>query len=319
MIVNECKFFVNQGLNSVIPLPLTMKYKLFFIFPAAVLIVFFTVYGSTENNNSRAEKINYQAALRLIGHKLLLSAGDAKSRVMPVKELPGDAFQIRFENQLSLEPDSIFSIISKTTKLASLPDSYTTNILDCSSNEIVYSFVMSGIDSNIIVPCIGRTLPTGCYYISIDFSLSRPSKLTRVYILAGSIILLILLAYFIHFYFKGKTSSTIPQKEDDSAGNGAISIGEFLFYFDQRYLEINGVRIELTDKESKLLYIFASATNEIIDREQLQKEVWENEGVVVTRSLDVFISKLRKKLEKDPRVKLVNVHGKGYKLETLTT
>lgn len=315
MIVNECKFFVNQGLNSLIALPLIMKYKLFFIFPAAVLIVFFTVYGSTENSNSKSEKINYPAALRLIGHKLLLSSGDTKSRVMPVKELPGDVFQIRFENELSLEPGSIFNIISKTTKSSSLPDSYTTNILNCSGNEIVYSFVMSGIDSNIIVPCIGRTLPTGCYYINIDFSLSRQSK--SGYILAGSILLLILLAGFIYFYFKRKRSNAIPKKEDKYAGKGAISIGAFLFYSDQRYLEINGERIELTDKESKLLYIFASATNEIIDREQLQKEVWENEGVVVTRSLDVFISKLRKKLEKDPRVKLVNVHGKGYKLETV--
>ena len=55
--------------------------------------------------------------------------------------------------------------------------------------------------------------------------------------------------------------------------------------------------------------------NTIIYREQLQKDVWENEGVIVTRSLDVFISKLRKKLEKDPAIRIVNVHGKGYKLE----
>lgn len=133
--------------------------------------------------------------------------------------------------------------------------------------------------------------------------------------LAGNVQALILLACFIHFYFKRKRRGAIPEKDDNPAVKGAVPIGEFLFYFDQRYLEINGRRIELTDKESKLL----SATNEIIDREQLQKEVWENEGVVVTRSLDVFIFKLRKKLEKNQRVKFVNVHGKGYKLETLTT
>jgi DNA-binding response OmpR family regulator len=47
----------------------------------------------------------------------------------------------------------------------------------------------------------------------------------------------------------------------------------------------------------------------------LQKEIWEDEGIIVGRSLDVFISKLRKKLENDSAVKLVNIHGKGYKLE----
>lgn len=319
MNVKECKFFVNQALNSVLALTLNMKYKFLFICLAVAFIVFLTVYGSTENSNSRAEETNYQTALRLIGHKLLLSTGDTKSRVMPVKQLSDDDFQIHFENQLSLEPDSIFSIISKTTKLSSLPDAYTANVLDCSSNEIVYSFVMSGIDNNIIVPCIGRTLPKGCYYININFSLSQGSNSKRSYILSGCIILLMLLAYLIHFYFKRKKSNTIPEKEDSSTVKGTIHIGEFLFYFDQRYLEIYGERIELTDKESKLLYILASAPNEIIDREQLQKEVWENEGVIVTRSLDVFISKLRKKLEKDPNVKLVNVHGKGYKLEILTS
>jgi DNA-binding response OmpR family regulator len=76
-------------------------------------------------------------------------------------------------------------------------------------------------------------------------------------------------------------------------------------------------RIELTDKESKLLYIFALAPNEIIDREQLQKEVWENEGVIVTRSLDVFISKLRKKLDKGSGVNLSMLMVKGINLRYL--
>jgi DNA-binding response OmpR family regulator len=48
----------------------------------------------------------------------------------------------------------------------------------------------------------------------------------------------------------------------------------------------------------------------------LQK-VWEDEGVIVGRSLDMFISKLRKKLEINPTVRMVNIHGRGYKLETI--
>ncbi|RYG36157.1 MAG: winged helix family transcriptional regulator, partial [Chitinophagaceae bacterium] len=57
--------------------------------------------------------------------------------------------------------------------------------------------------------------------------------------------------------------------------------------------------------------------NETISRDTLQKEVWENEGVIVTRSLDVFVSKLRKKLEADENVKIINIHGKGYRLEVV--
>ena len=48
---------------------------------------------------------------------------------------------------------------------------------------------------------------------------------------------------------------------------------------------------------------------------RLQKEIWEDEGVIVGRSLDMFISKLRKKLEADPNIKIVVIRGKGYKLE----
>ena len=71
----------------------------------------------------------------------------------------------------------------------------------------------------------------------------------------------------------------------------------------------------LTTKESKILHILALQQNQIIDRDKLQKEVWENEGVIVGRSLDMFISKLRKKLEQDEQVKITNVHSRGYKLE----
>ena len=71
----------------------------------------------------------------------------------------------------------------------------------------------------------------------------------------------------------------------------------------------------MTSKENQVLHIFASNPNQIIDREQLQKQVWENEGVLVGRSLDVFISKLRKKLEIEPNVRIVNIHGKGYQLK----
>jgi len=68
-------------------------------------------------------------------------------------------------------------------------------------------------------------------------------------------------------------------------------------------------------KENKILLILAQSPNTVIERARLQKEIWEDEGVIVGRSLDMFISKLRKKLEIDPSIQLVNIHGKGYRLE----
>jgi DNA-binding response OmpR family regulator len=54
---------------------------------------------------------------------------------------------------------------------------------------------------------------------------------------------------------------------------------------------------------------------ELIPRETLMQEVWINEGVITGRSLDMFISKLRKKLSVDPELRITNIHGKGYRLE----
>ena len=294
-----------------------MTRRFLFILPATVLVVFLTVYGTTAET-SKPKESDYQAVLRLIGHRLLLSTGDAKSRVMPVKALANETFQIRFENHLSLEPDSIVSIITKTTKLATLPTAYNVSVLDCLSHEVVYSFVMAESARGNILPCLSRTLPTACYYINIDFSVSPGLRSKGIYLFGGVLSILLLSAYLIHFYTKKKRKAIIPETKETSIGKSRISIGEYLFHVDQRYLEISGERIELTEKESKLLLIFASTPNEIIDRERIQKEVWEKEGVIVTRSLDVFISKLRKKLEKDPGIKISNVHGKGYKLELFT-
>jgi DNA-binding response OmpR family regulator len=101
----------------------------------------------------------------------------------------------------------------------------------------------------------------------------------------------------------------------DTPDNGIIALGSTLFDVKNRKLMINGNTIDLTGTETRVLYIFASSPNEIIERSRLQKEVWEDEGVIVGRSLDMFISKLRKKMELDTNSKIVVVRGKGYKLE----
>jgi DNA-binding response OmpR family regulator len=97
---------------------------------------------------------------------------------------------------------------------------------------------------------------------------------------------------------------------------GRFTLGSMSFDTEARKLMINGKTIELTKTETRVLRIFALSPNEAIERSRLQKEIWEDEGVIVGRSLDMFISKLRKKLELDPNVKIVVIRGKGYKLET---
>ena len=94
-----------------------------------------------------------------------------------------------------------------------------------------------------------------------------------------------------------------------------FTLGSVQFDAKNRKFSINDTTIELTATESRVLLIFASSPNEIVERSRLQKEIWEDDGVIVGRSLDMFISKLRKKLEIDPNIKIVVIRGKGYRLE----
>jgi DNA-binding winged helix-turn-helix (wHTH) protein len=92
-------------------------------------------------------------------------------------------------------------------------------------------------------------------------------------------------------------------------------LGKFLFNAKAQRLLLGNEVITLTDKECKVLELLHKNFGELIPRETLMQEVWINEGVITGRSLDMFVSKLRKKLSSDPELRISNVHGKGYKLE----
>ncbi|MNG25921.1 Phosphate regulon transcriptional regulatory protein PhoB [compost metagenome] len=93
-----------------------------------------------------------------------------------------------------------------------------------------------------------------------------------------------------------------------------FTLGSVLFDAKNRKLITNEKKLDLTGTETRVLLIFALSPNETIERSRLQKEIWEDDGVIVGRSLDMFISKLRKKLECDPNIKIVVIRSKGYRL-----
>ncbi len=97
------------------------------------------------------------------------------------------------------------------------------------------------------------------------------------------------------------------------------ALGKFLFNVKGQHLLLENEVIPLTDKECKVLELLHKNFGELIPRETLMQEVWINEGVITGRSLDMFVSKLRKKLSSDPELRITNVHGKGYKLEITET
>jgi DNA-binding response OmpR family regulator len=71
---------------------------------------------------------------------------------------------------------------------------------------------------------------------------------------------------------------------------------------------------KLTTKESELLTLLCAHANDILQREYALKTIWIDDNYFNARSMDVYITKLRKLLKADPAVEIINIHGKGYKL-----
>ena len=94
-----------------------------------------------------------------------------------------------------------------------------------------------------------------------------------------------------------------------------FSIGKYTFDYHNQLLTIKGKSIKLTNKEARLLKIMVQHKNQVIERDVIMKTIWEDEGYFVARSMDVFISKLRKYLADDSTVRISNVHGVGYRLD----
>lgn len=91
-------------------------------------------------------------------------------------------------------------------------------------------------------------------------------------------------------------------------------IGEFIFDSQKQLLTIGDKVTKLTTKESELLTLLAINANNILERNFALKTIWVDDNYFNARSMDVYITKLRKLLKDDPNVGIINIHGKGYKL-----
>ena len=98
--------------------------------------------------------------------------------------------------------------------------------------------------------------------------------------------------------------------------NTMYNIGNFTFDTQKQLLTIGDKQTKLTTKESELLSLLCSHANEILQRDYALKNIWIDDNYFNARSMDVYITKLRKHLKADPSIEIINIHGKGYKLIT---
>ena len=93
-----------------------------------------------------------------------------------------------------------------------------------------------------------------------------------------------------------------------------INLGTFIFDLKKQTLQLNSKIEKLTHREAHLLYHLIQHKNQVLERSFILKKLWGDDDFFNARSMDVFITKLRKKLKKDPSIQILNVRGYGYKL-----
>lgn len=269
----------------------------------------FTIALSTEAQSISEKESRQLVQFRHIGHQLLLAVGDSSSRVMPVEKIATGTYQLSFENPFRFLPDSLANAAEQLIKNQLLTTPFTLTVTLAGSDKIVYGFTSDELLKGS-VPCIGRPMPLAAYVITIQTPVTSTTY-GNVYIilLSGLLVIVSVLAALQAYKIKRNNATTPPLNTPQG-----IAIGSYRFIPTKGILVHDSENIVLTTKEQTLLNIFLKQVNQVIDRNLLLKEGWEDEGVITGRSLDMYVSRLRKKLQKDACISIKNVHGKGYSL-----
>lgn len=93
-----------------------------------------------------------------------------------------------------------------------------------------------------------------------------------------------------------------------------FKLGRFLFDSKKQFLQDGDVTTKLTTKESELLKLLCNNVNKVLERNLALRTIWSDDNYFNARSMDVYITKLRKHLKPEPGIEIINVHGRGYKL-----
>ncbi len=104
------------------------------------------------------------------------------------------------------------------------------------------------------------------------------------------------------------------KKSEEISPLKVYSFGDFTLHYDEQILEGPNGKHKLTSKENELIRILAAEINTLVNRSHALKQIWGDDSYFNARSMDVYLSKIRKLLKDDPKVQIITVHGEGFKL-----
>ena len=279
---------------------------------------------TTETEQHRFSE-NVNLALRRTAHRLLAMAGNRKGAIPPVEETESGTWTVSLEQHFDY--DSLPNLLRESFALQHITGNYNVMLVNCQSDDLMLGYAASTFDALREVPCSGRDQTTGCYNLRVSFPdrAAAPLQEKGLWLwLAGMSACLIIFVFFLVYskLIKSKLSSKKPPSSATGSLSGASFSNEHLLAFGQSTLDISNQKLlvknkakDLTYREAKLLHFFGSHAGQLLTRDLILQSVWEDEGILVGRSVDVFVSRLRKLLKDDETLRIANVHGIGYRLE----
>lgn len=104
------------------------------------------------------------------------------------------------------------------------------------------------------------------------------------------------------------------QKSEEKSSLKQYKFGDFVLHYDEQIIEGPSGKTKLTSKENELIRILASDLNKLVNRSHALKQIWGDDSYFNARSMDVYLSKIRKILRDDPKVQIITIHGEGFKM-----
>ncbi|MBK6266059.1 winged helix-turn-helix transcriptional regulator [Marivirga sp. S37H4] len=276
-----------------------LKTRYLILFGACILLlVAFNL--SVPKEKDLAEK-QTRIALRSIGDDLLTYNNDFQSTLPPIEKIQDQKYLIKFNQPIAIHPDNLAA--SSVAHLSpEISDKFIVNVIDADLKNIVYEFEINHSNEKSI-PCKGRNLKKAMYEIEVDLYHQNGSKLalSSVSFTGISIVL------FIFFGFLAVDRNVIKLRSKPRQLALSLDRINNLISFDDK-------EVKLTDKEMEIMIILTKDEGKLVARDYIIEEVWSKQGVVTGRSLDMYISRLRKKLGEISKAQIINEHAKGYRL-----
>lgn len=280
----------------------------------AYVAVMFLPHLLTAKADVLPDKVNL--ALRRTAHILLKIAGDTTSQIPSIEHPKDGVWRVRLEQTFNY--DSLPAVLQASFLLHNIDLPYDVTIRKCEDGTIDLGYNYLDFTKGDGVACGGRERSEGCQYMEVSFLTVQPTHQFKM--VNGLWILLVVLGFIgIWLFRRGRLSN-----------NSQMAIKELPSTHDLKWLEFGNSRLDvanqvlicqdakysLTFREAKLLSLFATNINKVLERDYIIQQVWADEGVLVGRSVDVFVSRLRKKIAEDTSLGLSVVHGVGYRLES---